>query len=188
MADVREVVTDWSTIAGSGFVSVEFFDTSASIAAQRTALNAFFASVAASLNNTARYSIRVAGRTLDSASGTLTGGWTDGTAHSAAGSGTVAAIPDAAQVLFRWNTFAIINGRVLKGRTFIPALEISAIAGGNIGNTFVGLFNGYAQALCASATGFGVWHRPVLGAGGSHHVATAGSVWPELAVLRRRRQ
>jgi hypothetical protein len=187
MVDVREILTDWKTDAGSSFRSVMYFDNTVSVASQRSALATFWGAVDASLNSDISWEIEKAGRELGEVTGTLINTWAEGTSHTGTGAGSVQPIPDAAQVLFKWTTALILGGRVLKGRTNAPGLEISAMDGGNIGSAFLTNFDAYGQSLISSAVGFGVWHRPVAASGGKFAPAVSCTTWSELAVLRRRR-
>jgi hypothetical protein len=184
----REIITDWVTPAGSGFASVMYFDPATAVATQRAALGAFFGTVDADLNNQVNWTVRNDGRELDDATGTLTGNWNTAVNQTGTGAGTVDAVPDASQVLFRWSTGDIVNGRLVKGRTFVPGLEISALADGNLDPAFFSGLNGACTTLAASGAGFQIWHRPIAGSGGSAHAVLSGVVWAELAVLRQRRQ
>jgi len=183
----REIITEFQTDAGSGFLAVMFFDFADPVADQRASLSTFWGAVDASLNNGISWRVQTGGRELANTTGVLTGVWSDATAYTGTGAGTVDPVPDASQVLFQWHTSAIINGRILKGRTFVPGLEISAITNGNVDPAFIPNFETYGNTLISDAVGFGVWHRPVLAAGGSFEPAVTCTVWSELAVLRRRR-
>jgi hypothetical protein len=87
----------------------------------------------------------------------------------------------------RWDTSIIINHRFLRGRTYIPGMSTGGMVNGNVSSSIVSAWTTAGQAMITAGKGFGVWHRPVLGVGGEFHQATVATVWPELAVLRRRR-
>jgi hypothetical protein len=181
----REIIVDWVTPAGSGFASVMYFDLGTAAAANRSSLNSFLGSVDALLDSNTIWTIRTDGRELDNASGTLTASWTEGTVYTGAGATAGQCVPDTAQVLFRWGTGVVVGGRFLKGRTYIPGLSTANVTEGNVAAAAQTTFNTAATAFVTS--GFGVWHRPVAGAGGSFSDATTGSVWSEFASLRQRR-
>jgi len=163
------------------------FDIGNSVGSQRSALGTFFGAVDANLNNQVSWSVRKSGRELDDATGTLTGIWGDSPTYVGTGAGTVDSCPDATQVLLQWSTAAIVNGRFVRGRTFIPGLEVSALQLGNLQAAFITNFEAAQATLIAAAVGFGIWHRPVSASGGSQHDVVIGTTWDELAVLRRRR-
>lgn len=183
----REILVDWTTPAGGGFRSVLYFAESEPFATQRSDLGDLLDAIGGVLDQNVSWLVETAGREMDSLTGTLTGVWTDTTPFAGTGGTIGQSNPDAAQLLIRWNTQAIVDGRFLKGRTFIPGVSTTSVTDGNVSattlaglqtavNTFVGAFNG-----------FGVWHRPTAGAGGSFATAQTGSIWSEYAILRRRR-
>lgn len=187
MANIREITTEWTMASGTGKLTVMYFGTGAFISAQRTALNAFWTSVKASLDNSVSYNISTTGRELDVATGALTGGWTEATARSGSGSGVTEQVADATQGLIRWQTGIIVGGRFLQGRTFIPGLSIAALSNGNLGGSTISTFQTAANTLISAAVELDVWHRPIAGSGGSASGVTSAAVPAELAVLRRRR-
>lgn len=184
----REIVVDWTTDAGSGFVSVFFFSVIPSVASQRASLAAMLGDLDQSLVTTCSWTIRQEGRSLNDTTGALQAAWSDPTGQTGTGATASEPVPDASQILVRWATETIVAGRFLKGRTFIPGLAASGTINGNIGPSVVPVLATAASGLIDDNLGFGVWHRPVQGAGGVFVEATSASVWDELAVLRRRRQ
>ena len=99
------------------------------------------------------------------------------------------AAPRASQALLRWRTSDIVNGRFVKGRTFIPGIASALITdAGALSATAITDITLAADALVqTSGSVVAVWHRPVNGAGGSEHIVTSVSVWDQFAVLRSRR-
>lgn len=184
---VREIVVDWTTYSGAGKASVMYFNEATAVASQRAALSAFFGNVDGGLDNGVSWTIRTAGREMDTATGALTGAWTHTTPYTGTGGVAGEAVADATQVLFQWQTNQIVNGRFLTGRQFVPGLANANIVNGNMSSTIVTTYAGYGATLIAAGVQFGIWHRPVAGAGGVLWAVEACSVWPELAVLRRRR-
>jgi hypothetical protein len=183
----REILTDWTTPAGSGFRTVTFWDSAVSVTAQRQQWQDFLTAINTVLDNGTTWTIRTTGRDLDNTTGTLTDEWSDGTAQTGGGAGSGETVPDASQILVRWGTSAIVNGRFVRGRTFIPGCQVAGLVSGNLSAANVAAITAAAEASLVSNDGFGVWHRPVAGAGGSFHLATSGTCWSELAVLRQRR-
>jgi len=183
----REILTDWTFDSGEDGVSVMFFDEGLSVTDQRAALAVFWGAVDSMLHNGTTWTIRKSGREMDDATGTLTGVWTDTATLTGTGAGTVNPVNDAAMILLQWQTNTIVNGRMVRGRTFVPGAEISTQEGGNLGAGFVGLLQGYQATLIAASEGFVIWHRPTSGSGGSVAPVTTGTAWQEFAVLRGRR-
>lgn len=184
---VREILTTWRTDAGSQFKTVMFFSEAGVVADQRTALAAFWTAADAVCAGTTTWTIETAGRELDTASGALTGAWTETSVKTGAGGGAGDQSGDALQALVRWHTGAIVGGRFLQGRNFIPGLAATVIVDGNLSAAGITAVQTAANTFVGSGEPPVVWHRPVSGSGGALQAATSASVWAELAVLRRRR-
>lgn len=100
------------------------------------------------------------------------------------GSGPVA---DSTQLLLRWRTSDFVGGRRVQGRSFIPGLNRILMTGGNVNSATVAAWQSDMSDLWTAADRLVVYSRPVPGRAGSAHQVSSGSVWPELAVQRRRR-
>lgn len=183
----REIVVDWTTSSGAGKVSVFMFDLAAAVGAQRLALNTFLSAVDGSLDNSITWSIRQTGRELSDTTGGLTGAWSTGLVYSGVGNNATESVADATQVLFQWQTGVIVNGRFVRGRTFIPGLTNSLLQNGNLVASQAAAFAALGQTFVNDAANFGVWHRPSSTGLGQFVNANTATVWSELAVLRRRR-
>lgn len=173
--------------SGSGKVSVMYFLADGAVAAQRTALGTFWGAVDGALDNSVQWSVRGEGIEIDDATGTLVDSWAEASAKTGQGAGNDNPVPDAAQVLVRWRTSSVVNGRFLVGRQFIPGLGALNSTDGNVGGTSITIVQNAANALIASGTGLVVWHRPGPSGTGSSTAVSTASVWSELAVLRKRR-
>lgn len=184
----REILTDWTTPAGSGFVSVTFWEEGLSVDDQRAAWQEFLEAVAPVLTTGTTWGVRPIGRDMNDVTGTIEDEWSDPTDQSGNGANSEDAVPDSSQILVRWNTSEIVGKRFLKGRTFIPGASIAGVDQGNLLPANVLAITAAAQDLIASATGIGVWHRPVNSLGGNFKVASTTSCWNEFAVLRARRK
>jgi len=183
----REILVDWTTPSGSDHRSVTFWQTSAPVADQRATLKAFLDTIKSQLDNAVTWTIETSGRELDDTTGALTGVWSEATASTGVGVVNGEPVADATQALMRWTTDHIVGGRFLRGRTYIPGLSSSHLSNGNVSSTAISAWTTAGQTMIAAGDGFGVWHRPVLGAGGVFWAADDASLWSELAVLRRRR-
>lgn len=183
----REILVDWTTPAGTGFRTVTYWDQSLSVSPQRDALGALFGSIDNLIDSNTVWTVETSGRQVDDSTGTLTGVWSEASAETGAGTVAGQCVPDAAQILLRWNTTDIAGGRFVKGRSFVPGLSTASVTEGNLSAAAVTAFQTAVNTFIAANVGFGIWHRPVNSAGGSFHDVVTGSVWPEFAVLRRRR-
>jgi hypothetical protein len=141
-----------------------------------------------------------AGDIIDDASGTITGSWGIATvpAVTCTGGGVYAA-PAGMQV--RWQTQDILDGRRVRGRTFVVPLVTGAYQtdGTLLGTASTAFQTASDTFVSATANTFCVWHRPrpavpadgsrpaVAYRPGGHAVVTAASVPDRVAVLRTRR-
>lgn len=188
MAVLREILTDWTTAAGTGFVTVMYFEQPIAVADQRLALDNFWQSCTAGLSNQTGYTIRTSGNEIEDTTGGLVDVWSDSTLYGDVGSFAGEPVPDASQALVRWRCAAIVGGRFLQGRTFIPGMASATVDNGNLSSASRTPIQTGANAFIASAAGLTVWHRPTAGAGGSHDAVSTAVVNEEFAVLRRRRK
>lgn len=99
-------------------------------------------------------------------------------------------LPVATQGLVRWFTGGVAGNRLVRGRTFLPAMvETNNTAGVPVAG-FITAIETAANALISDAeTQFGIWHRPTGPAlvDGSFNPVVATSCWNEWASLRSRR-
>ena len=133
------------------------------------------------------YVIRTTGVELDAATGALTGQWAEATARVGTGAGGTEPVADATQILVRWKTNTIVNGRFVAGRTYIPGCASSNEVSGNLAAATQSAIAAAGTTLIGSGAGLAVWHRPISGSGGSEQSPNSCVVWEEFAVLRRRR-
>lgn len=191
---MNQILTDWTTPSGGGKVTVMYFSAAGDINDQRIAVDNLFKDIGVGLDDSVSYQVRQEGVVLNDVDGALLDSWVDNFATGSSGDGTGQVVADATQVLIRWSTDTVVNGRFLKGRTFVPGLGNGNEANGNLATAAVATFQGVVDDFIAADVGFGVWSRPVrdpethaLVRDGLWLPATGGSVWSELAVLRRRR-
>jgi hypothetical protein len=95
-------------------------------------------------------------------------------------------LPMSTQLLVRWRTGVFVEGKEIRGRTFIPGYtENSSTAGRPIATTISGVLT-LAQGLITDAAAAGelVVYSPTYDQAAA---VTATSVWTEWAVLRSRR-
>lgn len=181
-----EVITRWSGV-GAGGLNVMYFDELATIEVVRALLNDFWDDVSAYITEDMNWSIDQVGRQLDPVTGTLEGQWADSTPYADTGAAASLVVPDVAQLLLRWRTEQIRNGRFIQGRTFVPGFTTGNTVGGNVNATAQTAINAAILTLLSAPSGLLVWSRPVDGAGGVPAPVQSGAVWAELAVQRGRR-
>lgn len=97
--------------------------------------------------------------------------------------------PPANQLGLVLNTSTVVNGRVLRGRSFLGPLTTDAFASsGQIGSgARTALLAGGAALLAVSAADLAVWHRPTNGSGGLALACTGVGASDKVWVLRSRR-
>lgn len=193
---MQEVITDWTVNSHSGLVSVMYFQDSAAIGTVRSSIQTMYLAIQGLLSNAVSWTIRTTGRSMNEQTGDLQGVWGEAAARTGAGTAVQATVADASQMLIRWKTGEIVNSRFVQGHTFIPGYTQTGIISGNLASSTVTTVNAAAQAFADAPNGFCIWARPFKGVAGnpdkparlgSLHPVSIGQVWPEMAVLRRRR-
>jgi len=188
---VLRVRTIWASPTGGPYFTNHYFlvgsDGDAVTAqAAATAVGDFWESIDATINLAVAWSVQVNVDLLDSTNGALLDTFAV-IAASGAGDSTGDMLPSAAQGLVRWATDAVIDGRRVRGRTFIPGVSEAFAAAGVPAPTFL------STALTAATTLAGqdlsVWHRPTGDppSGGAAVPVTGAAVWNQFAVLTSRR-
>lgn len=185
MATIRRYRVLWGGVGGLPGYSL-FYATAAG--ALGSDLVTFFTAIKGSFPGPLSWDVPLSGDTLDDATGTINGGWTDvgGGIVTATGSGAYAAGTGA---YVRYGTAAIVNGRRLKGRTFLcPLVSGSYDSSGTIATVTLGQFNTAASTLATTGR-LVVWHRPSVASpsGGSSSAATSGTCPDQVTSLRSRR-
>nr|CRY97397.1 hypothetical protein [uncultured prokaryote] len=186
--DLNEVLVDWSVENTPGGLSVMYFakETELAIQEQREQIGGLYFYVKSYLAGNTTMTVRTEGRVVDSETGMLTGSWTDATGQSVTGTGGDP-VPNVCQGLIRWNTGQVVNGRFLKGKTYVPGLASAAMMDGEVLPACQTAFAVGLDSQIGSGFGPVVWHRPKDGAGGEFRIATTGSLWKEFAVQSGRR-
>jgi len=102
-------------------------------------------------------------------------------------------LPLQTQVILQYQSALFINGRRVRGRSYIPGLTETSNAAGGVPSagtlTTFAAFNTALGTTILTATNQRVWHRPnALGVGGLSAVVTTRSVSSSYGVLRSRRR
>ena len=147
------------------------------------ALSTAYVDLEAYLNTTTTWSLDTDVDILNTATGQLQATVSVSSANGAGNeSGTL--VPQAAQALLRWSTGEVVNGRFVRGRTFIPGLNTSSIDGGEVASAVrSGIVTQMTQMISDANSELVVWSRT----NGVAVPVTAVSVWDEWAILRGRR-
>lgn len=185
MASLWRIPVVWSGLGGLPGVSVFYGAPAGSLVSD---LKTYFTGLVTSCPSGLSWQIPTSGDVIDDATGTLTGGWTDsgGGVVSATGTGAYAA---GTGFFTRWQSNIIVNGRRLRGRTFIaPITAANFQSDGTILNSSVVTYQTLADALITGAD-LMIWHRPTNpgGTDGESHNATSAQVVDRVTSLRSRR-
>lgn len=186
MASVRRIEVVWQGLTGLPGLSV--FHSLDSVSGALAAIRAFFLATQSLYPSGLTLSFPNSGDVFDSATGTLTGGWSDTAVANVPGSGA-GAYAAGVGMFVKWNTGAIVGGRRLKGRTFLCPLGNDRYdAGGTIVDGSVTTVQTAANTLVATGT-MNVWHRPTSpgGSDGALHVVTSATPLDKVTALRSRR-
>lgn len=89
-------------------------------------------------------------------------------------------------VMVEWLTAAFIDGRRLRGRTYLVPLGNTSDDDGTLPGGTLSTIRSEAATLLAAGTGLVVWHRPVAGAGGQIAPISSAVVRDHAAILRSR--
>lgn len=177
---------------GSGvpWLATHYFREAGGTAQQAaTAVGTFWGAVDAFINSGTDWTTEADVSLIDDATGQLTGVQST-TPVTGTGGSAVERLPQQDQILVRWRTGSTVNGRELRGRTFIPGvIEDTNDAGDVLAATRATILTA-AQALITDANSVLLtWHRPTSpgAADGSEAIVTTASVWQRFAVLRSRR-
>lgn len=190
MGKVIQIIGDYGGPGRGGKLSIFNFDGEGfPVNDIGVALNSTFRALAGAFVNSWYFRPRTEYRVYDEFTGELQEINTAIFAQNVAGSGGTDSVPDASQILVRHNTGIVLDGRRVRGRTFIPGANRAQIVGGNFGGASV--FDTEFARL--AAVGHGVWRKPVRNAAGQ--ITRPGllvpvngySTWSEWAVQRRRR-
>lgn len=188
------VRTAWSgTAPGLPYLSTMYFNDALGATAQDAAdaVRAFWLALQGLITNTLTATVEPDVAVVDS----ITGDVTDVLATSTLpviGTNVADPIPWSSQGLIIWTTGTFINGRRVKGHTYIPGAGETSNTTGRPNSDYRPFLDSAAEALISDADSeLVIWHRPKVGppaTPGSVAPVTSASVGTEWAVLRSRRQ
>ncbi len=178
-------VWTWTGFAGAPGYSVFYATPDMGISG---VIKTFFESMKTLIPSVINIASPTTGDRLNELSGQLTGTWTGGVGGSTQGTGG-GDFAGPAGLSITWLTDGVVNGRRVRGRTFIvPIIATSYDNTGSLDTGVVSQAQSAADALVTAAAGnLLVWHRPVNGGGGSVHPVTGARVADKAAILRSRR-
>ena|SRR5690349_10953494 len=186
MATIRRYRVLWGGITALPGYSL-FYSTSAGALASD--LVTFFTAIKGVFPSPLTWDIPLSGDTLDDATGTINGGWTD-VGGGVVTSTLVTAYAAGCGGYASWGTAAIVNGRRLRGRTFLAPLgNLQYDTGGSIVPSCQAVLSPAISTLAAAGK-MVIWHRPAPGGGGggSSSLVTSGVLPDQVTSLRSRRR
>lgn len=178
----------WTAAGGAGGETALHFADSTPPADIVTMLQNFMNACRLTLANSTSVAADPILRELDTTTGALVGEQPLGGSPNIVGNAGTNAVPNAAQGLIRLRTSAVVNGRFVKGRIFVPGMASGMVAStGELSSTAMTQLATAGAALIVSGQPFLIWHRPKGGSGGSAAAVDTASAWNEFATQRRRR-
>jgi hypothetical protein len=144
---IRKIPVSWTT--GVGGVGVSNFYTIDSVDVT-VELGTFFNAIKGVFPNVVTWQVPSTGDVLQIDNGKIIAGWVGGTAATVSGTSAAAYVAGTGAFV-RWATSGVIDGRRVKGRTFLcPLLTGSFDTQGTLNNTDVTTLNAAAVALAGS--------------------------------------
>lgn len=190
---IFRVTARWTGFTGAPGYSNFHFQGSTPTAGpdgERSLVHQFFTAAATNLTAGTRIQVMPEVQVFDEASGAMTGIVVDSTELELVAGTSSGNYVGPAGAVINWNTSAVVNGRRLRGRTFLVPLTGSRFdMDGTLTSTAVTSLNNAAAILSGAGfgSGFGIWSRPVGGGSGAFGEVTSHSIPDMAAVLRSRR-
>lgn len=186
MATIERYRVAWTGFTGSPGVSTFYYFGSIDPA---SALRTMFNAIGVYLPISVRLSFPTSGDTIDDTTGKVNGTFSASSVSDVVGQDAgVFAAPVGA--LLRWRTGTVINGRKVRGETFIVPLVASAFqTDGSLGSTPLAALQAAVTTYVGTAAGLAqvIYRRPGS-VGGAGHVAVTGGTVPDKAVVLRSRR
>ena len=188
MATIGRIRCSWQNWPGAPGVST-FFTAQPTTQGNVDGIRAFFNALAALLPSGLTITVPFQGDNIDDASGQIVGSWsvtTPPTVVTGTGAGNYAGNAGAC---VHWTTGGVLNGRRVKGTTFLVPLVSTAFAtDGSISTSTLSTIGTAASGLVtAFGTNGRVWSRKTAFRNGSSYAIT-GSTVPDLAISLRSRR
>jgi hypothetical protein len=153
------------------------------------ALKTFFSgTVMTALPSTVTITVPASGETLESTTGTLTGGWTAGTAQTTSGSSS-AVYPAGVGCRVVWETAGVTRGRRVRGSTYLVpfAGNMYDLDGSILNSVRTSLQTAAEQVIVAMGDDMVVFSRPKGGAPGMIWTVQSAALPDKVSWLRSRR-
>lgn len=154
MANMNKVRTVWTGVGGAPYYTTHYFSSDNTTGGTEDAVDAvanMWIAMASIISNLLSWTVEGAVPQINDANGALIG-LISVPSVSGTGTDTNPLLPRQAQGIVRWDTGAVVNGRMLRGRTFFPgATEARNASGGVPEATYIASLTGNAQNLIDDA-------------------------------------
>lgn len=190
MPELAQITTVFQNFSGApGYNNLYFFGdpiSPSTLTSASTAAFTFWNNVVVQMSQGISFAIQPDVSILDPATGALIRSMSH-TPSSQSNFASAGAYAGGAGAVVGWKTAAVHRTRRLRGRTFVVPLGGGSYqSDGTLASATLTALQTHSANLQAVAN-FGVWGRPVAGAGGVWSAATAYAVRDRVAVLRSRR-
>jgi hypothetical protein len=189
MANMFRMNCAWQNWPGAPGVSTFYIDTATDISTATDAIRAFWNSLVTLLPSGLTIQVPAVGDTISDTDGSIVGAWSDGTPVTVVTGTGAGAYAGNAGLVVHWLTTGVVNGRRVRGRTFVvPVISTAYDTAGSISAATLTTVNNAASTLVAAiGAGMRIWHRPAPPAAGSSFDVESARV-PDLAVSLRSRR
>jgi len=186
VTSILRIRTAWTGVQGAPYLSTHYFTRvdSSSAASAADAVAALWDGLADTMQEAVDWTVEGFAAVIDDTTGALTG--LDPISGGNSGSGTASASlnPLVSQGLLRLQTSAVVSGRILRGRTFLPGSVESYNATGAPEAGYISAVNAAFDDLMAVPDAeLRIYSR----AHNTSAVVVSGSCWDQWAALRSRR-
>lgn len=186
---LAEVLVQWSgTPVVGGGVNVLYFAADSGVP-DPAAIRAAYDAMKTSLPPSVTIQVAGSGNVIEDTTGVLQSVWSGTTPTAVTGTSGAAQSAAGVGACVNWLTGGIVNGRKLRGRTFLVPLSVGSYDDqGTLESATVTRLNSFAAAMMASGP-LAVWHRPTTAGGsdGNSYGVISHTVRDHVAFLGSRR-
>lgn len=184
MANAARIRVEWAGVVGPGVST--FYSEEADAAAAYAAVRTFFDAIKTLLVPSVTLTFPNTGDLIDVGTGQISGSWSATSAGSVTGTATTVMRAAGVGAFVRWETGGIINGRRVRGRTFITEVSTGFYeSNGTLTSGSITTLQSAAQTLASSGL-IAIYSR-LPGGGGALSGVSSASVPDRVTSLRSRR-
>lgn len=164
---LHRIRSTWNGTTGLPGIST-FYSSAPPSDLELLAIQNFWGDIAAFIPDAVTIQVEPFGDILDTATGQLTGSWDVGITVPLVNCTGLGGYAANAGLCLGWNTEAVVDGRRLKGRTFlVPAAPVCFSGGGTPSSETSQIRTAAEEMATVFAGRLQVWHRPRPGLGGA---------------------